>query len=373
MNGFYRMKVPLLIIMLGFVLLVGCAEPTAPPASTPFLVPSFTPTATSLPMSTPSATPSPEPAGAALSADDIATLASLEQVDDYPLYTMRYHGSYDQVAMLNDNHVGWTSTAQTDVWGCALFAALGDASNRLYGRNFDWQYSPALLLFTDPSDGYASVSMVDLAYLVFDSAKVKTLAEVPLVERKSLLTAPLLPFDGMNEQGLVVGMAAVSSGGMRPDSTKETIGSLGIIREMLDHAANVDEAIALMQRYNIDMEGGPPLHYLLADRAGQSALVEFYRGEMIVIPTETAWHLATNFLLASAEGNAEGHCWRYDAIQQRLAETQGRLTAPQAVSLLEEVAQINTQWSVVYGLSTGDVHVAMGGGYENVHRFAIDE
>ena len=36
----------------------------------------------------------------------------------------------------------------------------------VYGRNFDWQYSPALLLFTNPPDGYASVSMVDIEYLV---------------------------------------------------------------------------------------------------------------------------------------------------------------------------------------------------------------
>ena len=42
--------------------------------------------------------------------------------------------------------------------------------DRLFGRNFDWRYSPALLLFTDrpAAGGYASVSMVDIAYLGFD-------------------------------------------------------------------------------------------------------------------------------------------------------------------------------------------------------------
>ena len=52
---------------------------------------------------------------------------------------------------------------------CSLFAALGDPENRLFGRNFDWRYSPALLLFTDrpAGGGYASVSMVDIAYLGF--------------------------------------------------------------------------------------------------------------------------------------------------------------------------------------------------------------
>lgn len=35
-------------------------------------------------------------------------------------------------------------------WAGSFFAALGDADHRLLGRNFDWRYSPARLLFTDP-------------------------------------------------------------------------------------------------------------------------------------------------------------------------------------------------------------------------------
>ena len=42
-----------------------------------------------------------------------------------------------------------------------------------YGRNFDWEFSPALLLFTDPPDGYASVSMVDLTFLGISPAASK--------------------------------------------------------------------------------------------------------------------------------------------------------------------------------------------------------
>jgi len=35
------------------------------------------------------------------------------------------------------------------------------------------------------------------------------------------------------------------------------------------------------------------------------------------------------------------------------------------------VAQENTQWSVVYDLSAGGVHVAMGQAYENQHVFRL--
>ncbi len=105
-------------------------------------------------------------------------------------------------------------------WGCSLFAALGDNDGMVFGRNFDWEYSPAVLLYTDPPDGYASVSMVDIAYLGFDNSTAPQLLQMNLGERQQLLNAPFLPFDGMNELGLVVGMAAVPAGNVPADSTE---------------------------------------------------------------------------------------------------------------------------------------------------------
>jgi hypothetical protein len=286
---------------------------------------------------------------------------------------MRYYGAYDQRASSVEPVLSEAEgTATSPAWACSLFAAMGDADYKLYGRNFDWEYSPALLLFTDPPDGYASVSMVDIAYFGFEGDKAGTITDLPLIERQQLLYTPLWPFDGMNERGLAVGMAAVPPGDMRPDPNKETIGSLTVIREMLDHASNVDEALAILQSYNIDFEGGPPLHYLMADSSGRSLLVEFYKGEMVVIPNETPWHLATNFLRASAGESAEGKCWRYDKISQRLTETEGQLTVQDAMDLLSDVSQGSTQWSVVYGMSSGDVNVVMAQKYDNVHTLHLD-
>ncbi|MBU0492674.1 MAG: linear amide C-N hydrolase [Chloroflexi bacterium] len=342
----------ILVVLLG--LLAGCtvAPAPTPPAPTAMLPPSATGTP-----------PTPTvPAGAGLSADEVATLSSLEQVDGYPLYTMYYVGAYP--------------TDQLDVrarpgWACSLFAALGDPAHRLYGRNFDWDYSPVVLVFTDPPTGYAAVSMVDIAYLGFGAGHAQGLTDLPLEERRSLLYAPLLPFDGLNERGLAIGMAAVPPGQMTPTPGKDTAGSLGIIRKMLDEAATVDEAVAVMQRYNVDMGGGPPVHYLIADATGHAVLVEFYQGEMVIMPNDTPWHRATNFLRAAAGDTPEGLCNRYDRLGVRLTETGGRLTVAEAMTLLADVAQGITQWSVVYDMSTGGVRVAMNRQYQNAHDFRL--
>ena len=354
-----NLSLRLTALILAALLLSGCRTP--PIASAPTAMPTE---ASATPVLSGTEGPVLSEAEA-----EAATLGSLELVDDYPLYTMHYHGPYSQRASSADG-------VENPTWGCSLFAALGDADHLLYGRNFDWEYSPALLLFTDPPDGYASVSMVDIAYLV-DADQVRTLTDLPLEDLQPLLDAPWWPFDGMNEHGLVVGMAAVPPGEMQPDPDKETIGSLGIIREMLDHASNVDEAVAILQSYNVDMGGGPHIHYLLTESSGRAALVEFYEGEMVVIPNETDYHLATNFLRASVGESAEGECWRYDKINRRLAGTGGRITTQEALGLLEQVSQEGTQWSVVYETSSGNVNVVMGREYDDAHvlhlRLETDE
>lgn len=305
-----------------------------------------------------------------LSEAEVATLCSLEQIDEYPLYTMHYYGSYDSTANLQYHPLERVNT--TDYWACSLFAALGNPDSMLYGRNFDWENSPALFLYANPPAGYASVSMVDIAFLGFRGERAQNLTDVSLDKIVDLLRAPYFPIDGFNEAGLVVGMAAVPPGDMKTESQKPTIGSLGIIRAVLDQAATAEEAVNIMTGYNIDFTGGPPVHYLIADRHGDAILIEYYQGEMHVLGNQKPWNQATNFLRSSYNDNGEGHCWRYDSIYQTLSDSKGWLTPLDAVDTLDSVSQDSTQWSIVYNISSGDVYIAMGRDYLNVHVLNLE-
>jgi len=310
---------------------------------------------------------------------ETATLQSLEQVDEYPLYMMRYFGTFPgqirtyEVPDLTKSTIISEPESCPLAWGCSLFAALADEQNRFLGRNFDWRFSPALLLFTDPVDGYASVSMVDIEYLGFEGDHGRNLTDLSLDERRPLLDAPSLPFDGMNEKGLAVGMAAVPAEEMPFDPQKRTLGQLEVIREILDHAETVDQAIEILSRFNIDM-GSVPIHYVIASASGESAVVEFFRGQMVVFRNDSPWQVATNFLIADSEEEAQGLCWRYDLIEQHLNELNGRVTSKEAFRLLEDVSQDITQWSILYHMSSGDLDVVMGRNYSGtVHSFHLDQ
>jgi hypothetical protein len=311
-----------------------------------------------------------------LSDNQIATLRSLEKVDDYPLYTMYYSGSYSQSQTtfieegeyaINGFH---PNLEYPPTWSCSLFAALGDTENKLFGRNFDWEFSPAVLLFTDPPDGYASVSMIDITYLGFNRDQIDSLSELPLEERQALLEAPFWPFDGMNERGAAIGIAAVPPGYMPNNPEKQTVDSLQVIREVLDNSNNANQAIGILSSFNINFGNGPALHYLVADSTGEAILVEFFQGQMHLIPNDKPWHLATNFLL-SAANDSQGQCWRYDKISNQLSRYGGKLSPQSSLDLLSSVSQPETQWSILYYLNNRVIEVVMGRQFDNSYWFQL--
>jgi hypothetical protein len=215
--------------------------------------------------------------------------------------------------------------------------------------------------------------MVDIDYLV-PADQVQELVELPPNQRKALLDAPYWPFDGMNEMGVSIGMAAVPESEMPVDPGKETLDSLRVIREILDYAGDVDEALSILESYNIEWSGGPALHYLIADKSGRAVLAEFYDGELVLIPNQASWHLATNHLRIAANETVSG-CWRYDQIEDALAAENGRITSQQALDLLSDVSwserQMGTQWSVVYDMDSGEVNVVMGRNYKDPLTFRL--
>ncbi len=149
----------------------------------------------------------------------------------------------------------------------------------------------------------------------------------------------------------------------RIDPSKPSIDSLMVIREILDHSRTVDDAIAIIEKYNVIWGNGPPLHYLVADRSGNSVLVEFYQGEIQIIRSSQPWHIMTNFNLSPAAGHPKGKCRRYDRISQILESSLGQISNREAISLLEDVSQPNTQWSVIYGITNNEIQISMGKDY----------
>jgi len=142
------------------------------------------------------------------------------------------------------------------------------------------------------------------------------------------------------------------------------------MRLALDYARDVDEALAMMRDYNVDFPQACT-HYLFADASGDSAVVEYIDGQPIIIRSEEAWQVATNFLIAEQQPEGAGsECWRYNSAYEALDAAGGQVSREEAMSIVREASVDTTVWSVVYNLTTGSIDVAMGGNYAQVHSFA---
>lgn len=305
----------------------------------------------------------------------LATLSTLEKIDEFPIYTMRYFGPYVRASELRSEDDGQAVNSEVPIdWACSLFAAVGDPSWPVFGRNFDWEYSPILVLLLEPEEGYRSIMSIDIAYLV-EPGDVDRLDECEVERLLSLLSAPFLTFDGMNEKGLAIGMASVDyECGYPSDPNKRDVGDLRLMREVLESSATVDEAIAFLEGINPVSQGGPNTHYLIADDTPSAALIEYQEGEMYVFRSsaEAPWQLGTNFPVVLTDGNPTGRCWRYDLIEQTLRENGGDLSSLDSMELLEGVSTSMTQWSITYDLSKRIMYLAVGGSIDTVYGISLE-
>lgn len=301
-----------------------------------------------------------------------STLNSLKKVDDFPLYTMTYAGDYGFADYLKTGTHPSLSLREPGrsgegTWGCTCFAASGIGLAKVFGRNFDWHDCIPLLLFTKAPGAYASVSMVDLEYFGYSRNNLPDALE----NREELLGTPFMPFDGLNEKGVAIGMMAVPEGQAPYSSGKITIGEIQVIRLVLDYAADVNEALTLIDQYNVRMES-PPIHYLVADRSGQSAVIEFVGGQTHVLRNSESWQVSTNFVIYGSNAPDATPCWRYDKAHSTLMQATGCLSEDSGLSLLQQVSQSTTVWSTLYNLESLHVLVAPGRKFSRPLGFSLD-
>jgi len=89
------------------------------------------------------------------------------------------------------------------------------------------------------------------------------------------------PMDGMNQAGLVVAEMWLDGTRYPAADSRPPIGELPWMQYQLDNYATVEEVIRADATVRIS-PGSTPLHFLVADRTGDAAAIEFLSGGMVV-------------------------------------------------------------------------------------------
>jgi hypothetical protein len=299
------------------------------------------------------------------------------RLDDYPLYYMRSSSDYgfDSYRRGVAGAPGAATAPPADAspgrssWACTCFASAPSGEGPLFGRNFDWQDRASLLLYAAPPNALASLSMVDLHYVGFGATV--GLDELRAQRDRIAQRAPYVPFDGVNERGVAIGLMAVPSAQPPFDPGKRSLYDLELIRLVLDYASDTNHAVDLLRGYNYRATS-PPVHFLIADGSGTATLVEYVAGEMKVTRSTTPFMVATNFVVFGSQAPFSTGCPRYDRAHSTLSAHEGVLSRAAALELLSSVSQDTTMWSAVYDLGGRGVEVVPGRRYSRSYRFAMD-
>lgn len=305
---------------------------------------------------------------------------TIEKLDE-GLWCMEYKGDYGfdeflaQGGAASDAEMGdyiaaflshgfWKpdTSAAGGEYGCSALSVKSPEGGMLFGRNYDWSECKAMVIHTVPKNGYESISTTCLDFLGFGEDWVP---DKDMGSKFMALAAVYVILDGMNEKGLCVADLMVEPGEViHQDTDKPDLTITSALRLLLDKAATVDEAVALLGQYDMNFSIDSAHHFAISDATGKSVVVEWMGKEMLVTETSV---ITNHYLAGDADPNLEEvpkeyqpSYIRYRTLYGRYLDANGKLTAEEVLEGMKAVASSNfndyradgeahrTQWTLVF-------------------------
>jgi len=251
----------------------------------------------------------------------------------------------------------------TDTLACTTFCLKGNGEV-LFGRNYDWMIGDALLFVNKRGVSKTATGEVPLTA---NTAKwVSKYGSVTFNQygREN-------PTGGMNEAGLVVEIMWLDETEWPKADSTPAVGSLEWIQYQLDTAATVNEVIKNAERVRITSE--VKIHYLVNDKAGNSATIEFLNGKLtahtgdklpVAVLANDTYEKSVRYASSAKPDSARSQSSldRFTRAAKSVKDFQAApRTEKEAVdyafrTLLDVGQKGYTQWSIVYDQKRGKIH-----------------
>lgn len=241
------------------------------------------------------------------------------------------------------------STLSIPASACTTFC-LRDGGRIVFGKNYDWSVGDGLLIANKRG-------VVRKADANGDPKPASWTSKYGSVTFNQY--GRDFPSGGMNEKGLAIELMWLEGSRYPAADARPAVDVLQWIQYNLDNHATVTEVLAADKALRI--AGNTPLHYLVADRQGQVATVEFLDGRMVAhtgrkLPVAA---LANDPYAESLGSERTDRRSRFARAAQRVRgfKAAGTDAVGYAFETLDQVAQPGyTQWSIVYEVDRGRVH-----------------
>ncbi len=257
--------------------------------------------------------------------------------------------------------------------GCSVFAGHNEDGEQLLARNYDYSHEiTGMMIKCHPEKGYTSMGMCDLAFLGMPEGAL----ENKEADFSSLMVAPFIMVDGVNEKGVGVAVLEIDRKGSHPEnSDKPKLCTTFVPRMILDKAASVGEAIEMLSKYDI-ISPIPEycFHFMITDTTGVTKVVEIVQGEMKVYDAAcVANEFLTPFYMVDPEEP------RYNIMKEYLKHRNGIFSEDEAFGVLRTVHMNKTigvgmsitRWSAVFNLNKRSVDLYYDRNFEKRYHFEL--
>lgn len=246
-------------------------------------------------------------------------------------------------------------------FGCTTFC-LKRNGEVLFGKNYDWMVGDGLIFVNKRGVTKSAVS----EGRPHPARWVSKYGSVTFNQygREN-------PSGGMNEAGLVIELMWHAEAQYPKNDGVPIVGTLEWIQFQLDTSATVAEVINNSDKVQIASE--IPLHYLVSDKAGNTATIEFLNGKLLAhvgttltvrALTNDSYEKSVKYALATPveKAGTTSSLDRFVRVAKRTTEFEQQAKTEQdavnyAFEILSNVAQPGyTQWSIVYDQKRGKIY-----------------
>ena len=275
--------------------------------------------------------------------DGLMAKGGFEKADDMVGYIIEF---------LSKGHYKPEVETSKEPYGCSALTVKTPDGSVMMGRNFDFPSAIGLIMHCIPDKGYETITTFNVEFYNFG----EDFKPEGFKNQYMCLSGLFVALDGINEKGLAIAdLMAGDSIETHQRTSKPDLTTTAAISYMLKNAANVDEALKLLEGIDMHSDIGSAHHYAMADVSGRSVVAEYVDNKMVVTESPA---VANHYLCEQKlnVGLTEGDD-RYDRLCQRFDQTQGVMSEKQLTDAIATVSQpqrkgfLGTAWTMVMDLS----------------------
>lgn len=254
----------------------------------------------------------------------------------------------------------------SSLFACTTFCLKHDKA-LVFGKNYDWNIGYGLVFIN--KRGIEKASAVAAGETALSWVSKYGSVSFNQYGRE-------FPLGGMNEAGLVIELMWLDDSEYPAPDERPAIGTTQWIQYQLDMAGSVNELLQLAKKVRITSRSAK-IHYLVCDRSGKTATIEYLKGDLVVhsgrnMPTNalanSTYAASCNYLERFAgfggnkfmPDNGHGSLDRFARASSKIKYYRPKKHGPPvdyAFGILDDVAQGDyTQWNIVYDISNMQIY-----------------